>query len=60
MEALTKSIYRREANLVIHPLAKHLKISKMYHWMDVSKRTEIVYRKALMDKKMTIKNQIEK
>lgn len=32
----------------------------MYQWMNVTARTEIVYRTALNDEKMTIKQRIKK
>ncbi|CAI5440611.1 unnamed protein product [Caenorhabditis angaria] len=47
VSALLTAISKRESGELMDPEEKHEKVSKMYNWPDVAKRTEIVYKKAL-------------
>ena len=47
VEALLKSVERREKGLLMDPNIKHEAVSKMYNWPDVAERTQVIYKKAI-------------
>ncbi|CAI2339866.1 unnamed protein product [Caenorhabditis sp. 36 PRJEB53466] len=46
VDALLKTIQKRERGRLMDPVKKHEAVSKMYNWPDVAERTQLVYQNA--------------
>ncbi len=51
--ALIVAIEMRESNQMMCPMQRHSRVSQMYHWPDVVRRTDIVYQSAIRSTKVS-------
>lgn len=59
VSAVDSAIIKIQKN-EIDPIKQHEKVSTMYSWEDVAKRTELVYEKVLKDPKLSLIERFEK